>query len=103
MRLFQYMFLFPAVSLLGMVYALTGFARLSARREWLNLPVRKWTWVKIQLVLFLLGYPAFWLLSSRLWSVQDVAIPVFTSGMGIVGALLGRRWLAMMLEQYPSD
>jgi hypothetical protein len=89
------MILFPGIALLGIVCALSGFARLSARREWLHLPIREWRLVKTQLMLFLLCYPSYWLLSNRLWSVQDVAIPVFTVAAGVVGAMLGRRWLSL--------
>lgn len=98
-RLFQYMILFPAIALLGLVSAIAGFSRLSARRHWLHLPQSQWRVVKIQLVLFMLCYPAFWLLSSRLWSVQEYAIPVFTVGAGILGVFLGKRWLTMAGKQ----
>jgi len=93
------MILFPGIALLGLVSALAGFSRLSVRREWLHLPQSEWRVVKIQLLVFMLCYPGFWLLSSRLWSVQDFAIPVFTIGMGIIGAYLGKRWLTMAGKQ----
>lgn len=94
------MVLFPGIALLGLVSALAGFSRLSIRRQWLHLPRSEWRAAKIQLFLLMLCYPGFWLLSSQLWSVQEYAIPVFTISIGIVGALLGRRWLAMANRQW---
>jgi len=99
--LFKYLILFPAIAIFGTIYALAVFSRLSARREWLDLPARDWRRVQIELLSFALCFPVFWLLSEPLWPVQHVAIPVFAIAMGLVGTVLGRRWLAMAQDPRP--